>query len=185
MIVEVGTSDFRTEAGKQDGLFIEPVKYYFDRLPDCRKLNIAVSNEVGVTFCTYLTLEDIQQFELPDWVRGCNRLGGIHPTVEKLLIGKGISLDVIRRQEVQIDTLVNILEREKIFEIDFLKIDTEGHDCVILEYFFENWKHRMPDKIQFEANVLSDVTEVGWIIDLAQPHGYFATRVKTDIILYR
>ena len=39
-IVEIGTSDFRTEAGKTNGLFIEPIKEYFDRLPKCLKENI-------------------------------------------------------------------------------------------------------------------------------------------------
>ena len=45
MIVEIGTSDFRTKAGEVDGLFIEPVKSYFDRLPDCNKENIAISKQ--------------------------------------------------------------------------------------------------------------------------------------------
>ena len=34
MIIEIGTSDFRTQAGQVDGVFIEPVKYYFDRMVD-------------------------------------------------------------------------------------------------------------------------------------------------------
>lgn len=185
MIVEVGTSDFRTQAGKEDGLFIEPVKYYFDRLPECRKLNIAVSDNIGTTFCTYLTLEDIRKLGLPDWVRGCNKLGRIHPTVEGLLNDKGISLDVIRRQEVNVDTLTNILERNEIFEIDFLKIDTEGHDCIILQNFFDTWNYQMPERIQFEANVLTSSVDVARVISHAvEKLNYYSDVVKTDVILY-
>ena len=57
MIIEIGTSDFRTQAGKVDGIFIEPVKYYFDRLPECRKENIAISNYEGEIDIYYLTHE--------------------------------------------------------------------------------------------------------------------------------
>ena len=83
MIIEIGTSDFRTEAGKVEGLFIEPVKEYFDRLPNCNKENVAVSNIEGEIDIYYIPSETIYNKLLPNWLRGCNSVGKIHPTIVK------------------------------------------------------------------------------------------------------
>lgn len=180
MIVEVGTSDFRTEAGKVDGLFIEPVKYYFDRLPECRKLNVAVSDYVGTNTMYFLSDEQIKEYNLPDWVRGCNSFGSIHPTVSKLMCENGIKN--CSTQDVDVFPLVTLLERENIQHIDLLKIDTEGHDCIILNHFIKNWKYDMVKKIQFENNVLSNPDEVYKLVGFLLEIGYKCRQVKFDMI---
>ena len=81
MIIEIGTSDFRTQAGKRDGLFIEPVKEHFDRLPICRKENVAISNKEGSIEIYFIPDRLIKQHNLPNWVRGCNSIGKIHPSI--------------------------------------------------------------------------------------------------------
>jgi hypothetical protein len=88
MTIEIGTSDFRTQAGLVEGIFIEPVKYYFDRLPVCNKMNVAVSNTDGEINIYYIPAEVIEQHNLPKWLRGCNSVNEIHQTVKHLKLEK-------------------------------------------------------------------------------------------------
>lgn len=183
MIVEIGTSDFRTKAGEVDGLFIEPVKSYFDRLPDCNKENIAISNRTGTVKVFYLNPEDIEELKLPYWARGCNSIGKPHPTMFKLLthlFGKG-GKDYIKEAEVKVERIKTVLDRHNITSIDELKIDTEGHDTVILNDYLDTVDF-LPDKIIFEANDLSSITELNKTINKLKRKGYRTKKYKNDII---
>lgn len=181
MIIEIGTSDFRTQAGKVDGIFIEPVKYYFDRLPECRKENIAISNYEGEIDIYYLTHEEIKKYNLPDWLRGCNSVGSVHPTTNSVLSLSGIPLDIVRKDTVKVDRMANLLERHKVTSIDLLKIDTEGHDTIILNDYLDT-VDILPRTIQFEANTLSDMTEVFKACERLHQLGYKTHQQKYDMI---
>lgn len=181
MTIEIGTSDFRTQAGKVEGIFIEPVKYYFDRLPECNKINCAISNYDGVIDIYYLTDDEIKEYDLPQWVRGCNSVNTIHPSVVKLLRDRGISLDVVCDHTVPVRRIKSIIDEHNVTHIDFLKIDTEGHDCIILNDFLDT-VDILPKVIQFEANVLSDKTEVRRLRFRLEEYGYSTNQVNDDII---
>jgi len=184
MIVEIGTSDFRTKAGQVDGLFIEPVKPYFDRLPDCRKENVAVSNRVGEVYVFYMLPEDIAELKLPDWARGCNSINAPHPTIQKLLtnrVGAGAMDQYIQKSLVRVERIKNLLTKHKIKKIDYLKIDTEGHDTVILNDYLETVDIK-PKGIQFEANQLSKSNDIAKIVTKLKNKGYSVKRYKTDLI---
>lgn len=182
MTIEIGTSDFRTQAGQVEGIFIEPVKYYFDRLPDCNKINCAISNrEGGRIDIYYLTDEEITRYNLPKWVRGCNSVGQPHPSVVKILIERCISEYIIRCDSVPVRRIKSILDEHNVTAIDFLKIDTEGHDCIILNDLL-NTVDIIPKKIQFEANVLSSTTDVFEVRQRLFELGYSCQTVKEDII---
>lgn len=182
MIVEVGTSDFRTQAGKEDGLFIEPVKYYFDRLPECRKVNVAVSDYNGKSRMCYLDDSDIKKYNLPDWVRGCNAFDRNHITVYKLLEEKGlVPNDIIRIQEVEVRQLHLLIEEAGIVEYDHLKIDTEGHDWIILNDYLDNTDY-YPPKITFEGNVLTPKEHTLDLVDRLTELGYTCKRVNFDMV---
>lgn len=181
MIVEVGTSDFRTQAGKEEGLFIEPVKYYFDRLPECNKVNIAISNESGFIEVFYVDDAVIQEFMLPNWVRGCSCIGDLHPTVESMFIERGIPLSRIKVQSVKVEQLHTVIAQSGIVEYDHLKIDTEGHDCIILNDYLDETNF-FPRKITFENNALSDVVEVKKLVKRLNGHGYKCKQVNFDMV---
>lgn len=183
MIVEIGTSDFRTKAGEVDGLFIEPVKPYFDRLPECRKENVAISNRSGTVKVFYVLPEDIEMLGLPYWSRGCNSIGKPHPTMLKLLtnmFGRN-GKNYIKEEEVKVERIKTVLDRHKIKRIDELKIDTEGHDTVILNDFL-NTVDFLPDRIVFEANDLTSKLELNKTISKLKGKGYGAMKYKNDII---
>lgn len=182
MTIEIGTSDFRTEAGKVEGIFIEPVKYYFDRLPDCNKINCAISNYEGSIDIYYVTDEEITRYNIPQWVRGCNSVNKFHPSVVSLLFQAGLDPNlVIRKDTVPVRRIKSIIEEHNVTDIDFLKIDTEGHDCVILQDFLDT-VDILPAKIQFEANVLSIWSDVAKLIQRIQSMGYKTQKTNTDII---
>jgi FkbM family methyltransferase len=176
MIVEIGTSDFRTEAGKQHGLFVEPVKEHFDRLPDnCLKENVAVSNYTGEIDIYYIPDEAIKRRNLPNWVRGCNRIGAPHKTT----VAQWGSL--ITSHTVPVVRIADLLAKHNILEIDHLKIDTEGHDCVILNDFLDTCS-MLPNMITFENNTLSDPTEVNNVVQRLKAKGYKCEQVNFDMV---
>lgn len=175
-IVEIGTSDFRTEAGKTNGLFIEPIKEYFDRLPKCLKENVAVSNYEGEIDIYYIPSDVIESKNLPQWLRGCNSVEHIHPTV----ISTGNQKYSVKNT-VQVTRIKTLLHKHGITDIQLLKIDTEGHDCVILNDFLDTCDIR-PKKIQFENNSLSNQEEVLKVCDRLHKLGYTTQQVKFDML---
>jgi FkbM family methyltransferase len=181
MTIEIGTSDFRTQAGQVDGIFIEPVKYYFDRLPECNKINCAISNYEGEINIYYLTDEEITRYNLPQWVRGCNSVNFPHKSVTKILTERCIPHDIIRRDAVLVRRIKPIIDEHNVTHIDLLKIDTEGHDCVILNDFLDTVEI-LPKRIQFESNVLSNRRNVIAVKNRLFWKGYSIQTVKDDII---
>ncbi len=176
MIVEIGTSDFRTYAGKVEGIFIEPIKHYFDRLPECKKENVAISNFTGTTTGYYIDDATIKKHGLNDWIRGCNSINEPHPTVIKLGWKKYQTT-----QQIDVVRIKSIIDKYELKYIDFLKIDTEGHDCIILNDYLDTVQIK-PKKIQFENNVLANKAEVKKVVARLRGIGYVCTQVKDDIV---
>lgn len=176
MTVEIGTSDFRTLAGQVEGLFVEPVKEHFNRLPNCLKENVAVSNYEGEIDLYYIPTELIKLNNLPNWVRGCNSVGKPHDTIVK----NGWDKHAVK-ETVQVVRIKTLLDKHGITKIDFLKIDTEGHDTIILNDFLDTCDI-IPNKIQFECNVLSEKKEVTKLIDRLKKIGYNCNVINTDCV---
>lgn len=176
--VEVGTSDFDTEIELADlntfGLCIEPLGMYLDRLPNppnVKKLQKAISNYSGMTKIHYVLPDDIEKYQLPFWVRGCNSIGEPHAGIAKLLRDLNLtSEEIIRADPIQVQPLYDCLLENNVTGIKYLKIDTEGHDWVILDKFANdielyNRRDLLPVKLQFESNELTDPTLVDKIIE--------------------
>lgn len=179
--IEIGTSDHDTEISKNDnkcGISIEPIKYYLDRLPckkDCIKLNKAISNYTGKCLVYYLSEDTLHRYKFPYWVRGCNSIHTYHPTVMALCKDRNIRIeDVSEKDEIDVDTLYTTMTTMNVEGIYFLKIDTEGHDTVILKQFFQDITHTkyLPHVIMFESNILTVHNEVEDTIKMLHEHGY-------------
>lgn len=178
-IVEIGTSNFNTEAGKINGLFVEPIKEYFDSLPDCLKENVAVSNKEGSIDIYHIPLDVINKNNIPKGLRGCNSVGKPHQTVIKMGYG-----DYLIKTKVKVVRIKTLLDKHNITDIDFLKVDTEGHDTIILNDYLDTVDF-LPRKIQFEANVLSDLVEVFKLVDRLKGLGYICNKVQEDYVCVR
>lgn len=88
--LEIGTSDFDTLIQVADdntiGISVEPIKFYLDNLPspkNVEKVNAAISitgssEDIPLFF---IPPHIINEKGLPKWVRGCNCLGKMHPTI--------------------------------------------------------------------------------------------------------
>jgi FkbM family methyltransferase len=177
MIIEIGTSDFNTLAGIEPGIFIEPVKYYFDRLPNnCIKENVAISNYEGFAKMYYVTEKIIKKYNAPNWLRGCCSMYDYHPRLLQYFKREDIIIDIVKVTKIK-----KIIEKYNINFIDFLKIDTEGHDAIILNNFFDE-VDIVPNRIQFENNILSNSTEIESLVRRLELKEYKIEYIHNNII---
>tara|TARA_Y100000389_G_C17201678_1_gene383980 strand:+ start:80 stop:682 length:603 start_codon:yes stop_codon:yes gene_type:complete len=189
--IEIGTSDFDTLIEKADdntvGLCIEPIQMYLDNLPDkknVKKICLGISNCIMNEKIFYIKPENIKKYGLPWWIRGCNSISKPHYQHMNRLDEN--TFHVLESQDVEIITTKEMIERYDIEGVKFLKVDTEGHDNVILLDYLENCIHNpslFPDKILFETNILSSKEDQEKVIQGFVPHGYKVRRLSDDTIL--
>ena len=137
--VEIGTSDFDTNLDKrkkgQKILLVEPVKYYLDKLPNGEgifKNNCAISDKSGNGEIYYVDDEIIKKYNMPNWMRGCNSFNKPHETVLRFFNELKTPVE-FKIDNVAVLSFVDLINLYNITKIDKLKIDTEGHDHVVLK----------------------------------------------------
>jgi hypothetical protein len=171
--IEIGTSDFWTIIESADdsmtGFSIDPLQMYLDNLPNkpnIQKCCLAITGkceENATTDVYFIPREKIIQYKLADWFAGCNTIGKYHP----LHIQHNV-IEHVSRLTIPMMSLRSFYDLHQIQGCKFLKIDTEGHDVVILDEFVNYLKEKgssyYPKKIQFESNELSDPVAVKDII---------------------
>lgn len=194
--VEIGTSDFETciqSASSTDvGLSVDCVEYYLSRLPDkplVHKVLAAVSDCDGVAERFHMTDATIAELNLPYWVRGCSTIGKPHPAILQFLHDRNLDPEkYLERAFVRQISMVNLLQQFNVDSCDYLKIDTEGHDCVILRNYVEAIKQNItrPAKtIRFESNGLAPEADVDYVIKLLNGYGYEVQSRGFDTVLVR
>ena len=187
--IEIGTSDFETEiqcAGLKRGISIEPVKRYLDALPNppyVTKIHGAVSNISGTIDVYSVSPEDIQKYNLPDWIRGCNTVNAIHP----VYTGRVPDEVNVIKDRVPVYTFSDIVTMCHVKTCQYLKMDTEGHDVIILQSYLDCVADGFPliPKIQFEANAWTAQEHVDAILEKLIGYGYTHMRDGDNIILVR
>jgi len=186
--IEIGTSDFdtliETATDTTRGISIEPIQYYLDRLPNPAnvvKLCCAVSpnNQTAMLEIYYVPDDMIQAHKLPEWLRGCNSIGGYHLQHKNL----GIE-NLVKVTHVPCYPLGKILDQYQVTKLDYLKIDTEGRDCDILlhlfDYLIQKDTTAYPKKILFESNILTSPDKVELVKAKFVEIGYTVTRSGSD-----
>jgi FkbM family methyltransferase len=164
--VEIGTADFdtliETCPDSHVGLSIDPLQCYLDRLPHkphVRKVCAAVSDKDGESHVYFVPFDRLQELKLPAWTRGCNSMGAPHPTVVRTLLDRGLDPEaVIHKSPVAVVSFPTLVRTYGIQSIQFLKIDTEGHDCTILDSYMHALSAGLlpaVPRIQFESNSLT------------------------------
>jgi len=186
--VEIGTSDFNTLIEQADdatvGLSIDPIQLYLDRLPQprrCIKLAAAISDRDGETTAFFVPPERIAALGLPDWLRGCNAIGTPHPSVGAVLRERELArADAVVAQPIPCLRLATALAGVAASGLYHLKTDTEGHDIVILQDFFDSAERALwPHQLLFETNVLSDQETVHRFIARMITSGYDIVHART------
>ena len=189
--IEIGTSDFDTLIENSNdeivGLSIEPIGYYLDKLPNkknVKKLQSAISDNDGVIEIYYIPEEKIIEHKLKWWVRGSNSIGGPHPFASKEL-GIEFYNSIVKIDKVPTLSWKTLVEQENIGSIDYLKIDTEGFDHVILKDYLqmcEKDPSLFAEKIKFERHPeVSNMPEIDIIIKKFK--NYHVTYNQTDVVL--
>ena len=135
--IEVGSCNFdtceRLINNGWSGIVIEPVKYYFDKLPKYPHIkyeNIAISDKKSESEIHYINPEYIKNKE-QEWLKGISSIKGESGPLSfdnNIFMKENTII-----QKVNTDTLKNICDKYNVTSIDFLKIDTEGHDIKVLE----------------------------------------------------
>ena len=175
--IEIGTSDFDTliQSSKDErGISIDPLKIYLNNLPDKEnviKVNCAIGEKNEIVDVFYLDPDDIKNYNLPDCLRGCNSIKNPHPSTEKELEDKDL-MHLYRKEQCECINWDTLVERYDVKKVNYLKIDTEGHDCYILNNILESKCQILPNKITFENNVLSPTFLVEAILEKLKKKGY-------------
>lgn len=185
--MEIGTSDFNNyllevhaelQAGKpasqvRRGVSVDAMSLYLDRLPTLpaevhKKLNYAVTgfaphNDTVTVY--YVTPEDIADPAngLPDWIRGCNRVGQPHPAHEAFILAAG-KAHLLHTQPVRLVSVQELLAEVGGCRLGQLKLDVEGLDGhLLLGYADFLWQHPecRADVISFEYKPLGGVWSPG------------------------
>jgi len=196
--IEIGTSDFDTltqqypsDLYNKKGISIDPLKYYLDRLSNDNviKVNCAISDDDYTAQIFWVHPEDIKKHNLPWWLRGCNSILKPHLTVVKELEKRGLRRDLLRRDLMSIYRIdkckcvswSTLIDTYDISSVDFLKIDTEGHDCQIINNIFRTNKV-LPNKIEFEYNILTDEDLFNSTMELLNNNKYLEIEKSVDTI---
>ena len=178
--IEIGTSNFDTLIEEcQDsarGISIDAIQYYLDCLPNkknVQKIHVALTSNRTTDFIEvyYIPEDVIISNNLYAWFKGCNTIGKYHP----LHIQHGVQ-SLVRIERVPLVNIDEFLLQYNVRKVKYLKIDTEGHDCVILnglfKYLESKDKQYYPDRILFESNELTPSESVDRTIEHAIRIGY-------------
>lgn len=187
--IEIGTSKFETlidECGKADkGISIDPLKFYLDELPNkinVKKLNLAISDKNGKAYIYYISPDNIKKLNLPGWFYGCNSINDYHPYHINYNLQKYVSIDII-----DIIPTYELFYSNKIKKVKYLKIDTEGHDSIILKSLLNYIKFLpksfYPEVIIFEFEMTNDKKFLDFIIHSYINIGYKLVKKGWDAIL--
>jgi len=190
--IEIGTSHFetliQTSKNFEKGISVDAVKYYVDALPDkhnVKKLNIGISDKNGSANIYYIPANIIELLKLPIWYYGCNSLNCYHPYHIHDKLEKYVSIE-----KINIIPTYELFYKNKVKKVKLLKIDTEGHDSIILESLYNYIKYLpksfYPDKIIFEvegdANK-NNLDKTENIIKIYQNIGYKLVEKNWDAVM--
>ena len=173
-LIEIGTSDFNTLlescSDVQKGISVEPLKIYLDNLPDkpnVQKVNAAIvdNNLISSVDVYYIDPKIITEQGLEWWIKGCNSIEKPHPfhtyylphgsKFPRNLLEEGL----VTKSTALTFTYGKLLKEYDVDYVDYIKLDTEGFDAIILNtildyYSFSN--KPKPKKILFETNEHND-----------------------------
>lgn len=188
--IEIGTSNFHSliiDCPKEYvGLSIEPLQKYLNDLPDkpnVTKVAVAISDQDGEIDIYNIPLVDIHKHNLPIWVKGCNSVSKPHEYARQKL-GEELYDSLVSVDKVPTMSWKTLISKYSVRTIDYLKIDTEGHDHIILKSYFEECEKNpklYANKILFEYNESSDKIALDSII--SKLINYDVEYLSEDILL--
>jgi len=164
--IEIGTADFDTEIQNhngRNGISVDIIQEYLDNLPtipNVKKICCGISN------CS----SEVDAFKpnfpehFPGWLRGCVSIYKPHKHVIEYCRNNEIDYDkYMTVRKVNIISVQEFIKTNQITGVTYLKIDTEGHDCIILHAWLDccdKLPSLLPRRILYESKDLTDSTEL-------------------------
>ena len=161
--LEIGTCDWDVMSMTNPdlkGIIVEPIEYYLNNIPSNKnviKQKCAISNENREDYMYYIHPDVIESKNIINCFRGMNRLSQYHMGHQSENL-----TNYVTKEKCEVLTYFTLLKKLNVNYIDFLKIDTEGHDCDIINNILNelpnNINYILPKYIYFENNGLCDIT---------------------------
>ena len=188
--IEIGTSNFHAliiDCPEDSvGLSIEPLQKYLDDLPNkpnVTKIATAISDKDGEIDIYNVPLVNIRKHNLPIWVKGCNSVSKPHEYARQKL-GEELYDSIVSIDKVPTMSWKTLISKYSVNTINYLKIDTEGHDHIILKSYLEECEKNpklFANKILFEYNESSDKVALDKII--SSLINYEVEYLEQDVLL--
>lgn len=191
--VEIGSCDFDTnleliKGGRWNGLFVEPSPLYRTNLEklisqtkesyNCIVESAVISDYDGEIEFTTAKDTSTESRHLGTWRRGIGSVTSKSHKGERLfdLADNSVYIDEVLKLECM--TLDSLLKKYHIKHIDYLKLDTEGHEVNILDAY--SWDIK-PNLIKLEHSHIDDV----YMSELLRSHGYMVYVEQSDMYAIR
>jgi len=187
--IEIGSCDFDTnlkliEGGAWKGVMVEPAKKFRENLENIAKdidnrenLSIeavAISDFDGETEFTEVMDTSSGSRQTGIWRRGISSITDVHHKGERILELEDNSNFIDSVYSVECITLDTLIKKHEITEIDYLKLDVEGHETNILDAY--SWSI-FPTFIKLEHAHIDDI----YARELLESHGYIVYVESDDI----
>lgn len=164
-----------------EGVVVEPLKYFFDRLslnylayPKVKPLQVAIHPSES-NFAIY-SVKQSKLSNYPHWACGIASFNRGH------LINLGVKEDDIEKQVVPCIHLMELIRDNDLFDLDYLQVDTEGFDAEIIRML--DFSRCKPSIIKFESGAMSKETKSD-ILRLLKSNGYKFYEEKRDVVAFR
>jgi FkbM family methyltransferase len=185
LFVEVGSCDFDTclplAKNGWAGIMVEPVKELADNMKEQSKdyPNVVVENLVVSDYNGEIDFH-VATGDEETWTRGISSVASDnHKGMRMFEISDGANKKFLKdTRKLPCLTLDALLEKHDIKQIDFLKIDTEGHETNIIEAY--SWKVK-PTMIKLEHSHIDDVN----MKLILEGQGYIVWTERSDIYAVR
>lgn len=184
--IEIGTCDFDTnlpliESGEWTGIMCEPAPTYYKNLENiCSNIknreNLFLQNIAITDYSGHVSFAEVKETDIPDnlWQRGISSIVANHHKGERLFDLEGNKNLIHQTIDVPCKTLDDLIIQYELDSIDYLKIDTEGHEMNILDSY--TWQVK-PTIIKLEHTHIDDQ----YISGLLKEKGYIVYTEQRDI----
>ena len=147
-----------------------------------KKINVGISSVNSTLDVYYIPEKVIEANKLETWFKGCNCVNDYHPLHKKHNV-----THLCEIEKVNVITPARLFYENKVKCVNYLKINTEGHDCVILQalhsYLTGLPTSFYPKKILFETNEHTNPNDVTFILKLFLSIGYQLQHRGYDTII--
>lgn len=174
--IEIGTCDFESILNTETverGLAVEPIAYYLNRLPSrpsVTKVHAAMGDHLGLVDMYWVHPDEYEKAGVEGWVRGGSAVGKLLWSVEAALKRKN-ALHLARVSPVEMLTWPVLCQRYYVSSVDFVKIDAEGSDCMIVNNILDA-SGVMPPILQYERNDAHTVEQLQSVALRMRSFGY-------------